>query len=115
MNDDFFNESNMDNSFIEKKKVPILQIFGIIILILLLASGIYYYFVIDNPKTILKTYFNSIPSIDNINYPKYMEYSLKVNVDSNDKENEEFYNLLNKLILNIKYLRVIDTFYFHYF
>lgn len=103
MNDDFFNESNMDNSFVEKKKAPILQIFGIIILILLLASGIYYYFVIDNPKTILKTYFNSIPSIDNINYPKYMEYSLKVNVDSNDKENEEFYNLLNKLILNIKY------------
>lgn len=103
MNDDFFNESNMDNSFVEKKKAPILQIFGIIILILLLASGIYYYFVIDNPKTILKTYFNSIPSIDNINYPKYMEYSLKVNVDSNDKENEEFYNLFNKLILNIKY------------
>lgn len=103
MNDDFFNESNMDNSFVEKKKAPILQIFGIIILILLLASGMYYYFVIDNPKTILKTYFNSIPSIDNINYPKYMEYSLKVNVDSNDKENEEFYNLLNKLILNIKY------------
>lgn len=103
MNDDFFNESNMDNSFVEKKKAPILQIFGIIILILLLASGIYYYFVIDNPKTILKTYFNSIPSIDNINYPKYMEYSIKVNVDSNDKENEEFYNLLNKLILNIKY------------
>lgn len=102
MNDDFFNESNMDNSFVEKKKAPILQIFGIIVLILLLASGIYYYFVIDNPKTILKTYFNSIPSIDNINYPKYMEYSLKVNVDSNDKENEEFYNLLNKLILNIK-------------
>ena len=26
----------------------------------------------------------------------------RVNVDSNDKENEEFYNLLNKLILNIK-------------
>ena len=103
MNDDFFNESNMDNSFVEKKKAPILQIFGIIILILLLASGIYYYFVINNPKTILKTYFNSIHSLDNINYPKYIEYSLKVDVDSNDKENEEFYNLLNKLILNIKY------------
>lgn len=102
MNDDFLNDNDMDNSFVEKKKSPILQIFGIIILILLLASGIYYYFVIDNPKTILKTYFNSIPSIDNINYPKYIEYSLKVNVDSNDKENEEFYNLLNKLILNIK-------------
>lgn len=102
MNDDFFNESNMDNSFVEKKKAPILQIFGIIILILLLASGIYYYFVIDNPKTILKTYFNSIPSIDNINYPKYMEYSLKVNVDSNNKENEALCDLLNKLILNIK-------------
>ena len=39
MNDDFLNESNMDNSFVEKKKSPILQIFGIIILILLLASG----------------------------------------------------------------------------
>ena len=103
MNDDFLNDNDMDNSFVEKKKAPILQIFGIIILILLLASGIYYYFVIDNPKTILKTYFNSISSIDNINYPKYIEYSLKVNVDSNDKENEEFYNLLNKLILNIKY------------
>ena len=103
MNDDFLNDNDMDNSFVEKKKAPILQIFGIIILILLLASGIYYYLVIDNPKTILKTYFNSIPSIDNINYPKYIEYSLKVNVDSNDKENEEFYNLLNKLILNIKY------------
>lgn len=103
MNDDFLNDNDMDNSFVEKKKAPILQIFGIIILILLLASGIYYYLVIDNPKTILKTYFNSIPSIDNINYPKYMEYSIKVNVDSNDKENEEFYNLLNKLILNIKY------------
>lgn len=103
MNDDFLNDNDMDNSFVEKKKVPILQIFGIIILILLLASGIYYYFVIGNPKTILKTYFNSISSIDNINYPKYIEYSLKVNVDSNDKENEEFYNLLNKLILNIKY------------
>ena len=102
MNDDFFNESNMDNSFVEKKKAPILQIFGIIILILLLASGIYYYFVIDNPKTILKTYFNSIPSIDNINYPKYIEYSLKVNVDSNNKENEALCDLLNKLILNIK-------------
>ena len=102
MNDDFFNESNMDNSFVEKKKAPILQIFGIIILILLLASGIYYYFVIDNPKTILKTYFNSISSIDNINYPKYMEYSLKVNVDSNNKENEALCDLLNKLILNIK-------------
>ena len=92
----------MDNSFVEKKKAPILQIFGIIILILLLASGIYYYFVIDNPKTILKTYFNSISSIDNINYPKYMEYSLKVNVDSNNKENEALCDLLNKLILNIK-------------
>ena len=102
MNDDFFNESNMDNSFVEKKKAPILQIFGIIILILLLASGIYYYLVIDNPKTILKTYFNSIPSIDNINYPKYIEYSLKVNVDSNNKENEALCDLLNKLILNIK-------------
>ena len=102
MNDDFFNESNMDNSFVEKKKAPILQIFGIIILILLLASGIYYYFVIDNPKTILKTYFNSISSIDNINYPKYIEYSLKVNVDSNNKENEALCDLLNKLILNIK-------------
>lgn len=102
MNDDFLNENDMDNSFVEKKKVPILQIFGIIILILLLASGIYYYFVIDNPKTILKTYFNSIPSIDNINYPKYMEYSLKVNVDSNNKENEALCDLLNKLILNIK-------------
>lgn len=102
MNDDFFNESNMDNSFVEKKKAPILQIFGIIILILLLASGIYYYLVIDNPKTILKTYFNSIPSLDNINYPKYIEYSLKVNVDSNNKENEALCDLLNKLILNIK-------------
>lgn len=102
MNDDFLNDNDMDNSFVEKKKAPILQIFGIIILILLLASGIYYYFVIDNPKTILKTYFNSIPSIDNINYPKYMEYSLKVNVDSNNKENEALCDLLNKLILNIK-------------
>lgn len=102
MNDDFLNDNDMDNSFVEKKKVPILQIFGIIILILLLASGIYYYFVIDNPKTILKTYFNSIPSIDNINYPKYIEYSLKVNVDSNNKENEALCDLLNKLILNIK-------------
>ena len=102
MNDDFLNDNDMDNSFVEKKKAPILQIFGIIILILLLASGIYYYFVIDNPKTILKTYFNSISSIDNINYPKYMEYSLKVNVDSNNKENEALCNLLNKLILNIK-------------
>lgn len=102
MNDDFLNDNDMDNSFVEKKKAPILQIFGIIILILLLASGIYYYFVIDNPKTILKTYFNSISSIDNINYPKYMEYSLKVNVDSNNKENEALCDLLNKLILNIK-------------
>lgn len=102
MNDDFLNDNDMDNSFVEKKKAPILQIFGIIILILLLASGIYYYFVIDNPKTILKTYFNSISSIDNINYPKYMEYSLKVNVDSNNKENEVLCDLLNKLILNIK-------------
>lgn len=102
MNDDFLNDNDMDNSFVEKKKVPILQIFGIIILILLLASGIYYYFVIDNPKTILKTYFNSIPSLDNINYPKYIEYSLKVNVDSNNKENEALCDLLNKLILNIK-------------
>ena len=102
MNDDFLNDNDMDNSFVEKKKAPILQIFGIIILILLLASGIYYYFVIDNPKTILKTYFNSISSIDNINYPKYMEYSLKVNVDSNNKENESLCDLLNKLILNIK-------------
>ena len=102
MNDDFLNDNDMDNSFVEKKKAPILQIFGIIILILLLASGIYYYFVIDNPKTILKTYFNSISSIDNINYPKYIEYSLKVNVDSNNKENEALCDLLNKLILNIK-------------
>lgn len=102
MNDDFLNDNDMDNSFVEKKKAPILQIFGIIILILLLASGIYYYFVIDNPKTILKTYFNSISSIDNINYPKYMEYSLKANVDSNNKENEALCDLLNKLILNIK-------------
>ena len=102
MNDDFLNDNDMDNSFVEKKKAPILQIFGIIILILLLASGIYYYFVIDNPKTILKTYFNSISSIDNINYPKYMEYSLKVNVDSNNKENEALCDLLNKVILNIK-------------
>lgn len=102
MNDDFLNDNDMDNSFVEKKKVPILQIFGIIILILLLASGIYYYLVIDNPKTILKTYFNSIPSLDNINYPKYIEYSLKVNVDSNNKENEALCDLLNKLILNIK-------------
>lgn len=102
MNDDFLNDNDMDNSFVEKKKAPILQIFGIIILILSLASGIYYYFVIDNPKTILKTYFNSISSIDNINYPKYMEYSLKVNVDSNNKENEVLCDLLNKLILNIK-------------
>ena len=78
MNDDFLNDNDMDNSFVEKKKAPILQIFGIIILILLLASGIYYYFVIDNPKTILKTYFNSISSIDNINYPKYIEYSFLV-------------------------------------
>ena len=102
MNDDFLNDNDMDNSFVEKKKAPILQIFGIIILILLLASGIYYYFVIDNPKTILKTYFNSISNIDNINYPKYIEYSLKVNVDSNNKENESLCDLLNKLILNIK-------------
>ena len=102
MNDDFLNDNDMDNSFVEKKKAPILQIFGIIILILLLASGIYYYLVIDNPKTILKTYFNSIPSLDNINYPKYIEYSLKVNVDSNNKENEALCDLLNKLILNIK-------------
>lgn len=31
-----------------------------------------------------------------------MEYSLKVNVDSNNKENEALCDLLNKLILNIK-------------
>ena len=47
MNDDFLNDNDMDNSFVEKKKAPILQIFGIIILILLLASGIYYYFISD--------------------------------------------------------------------
>ena len=35
MNDDFLNDNDMDNSFVEKKKAPILQIFGIIILILL--------------------------------------------------------------------------------
>ena len=95
-------ESKMDDSFVEPKKKPIALIIIMILLVLIIAGCAIYYFVLDNPqKLFLKTYDNALSLIQNGNTEEYeqynYEYSLDLDIISNNQEEQYIYDILNDL------------------
>ena len=84
----------------KKKSFPIGLLF-IIFIFLIIGGCVYYYFIIDSPKniflTILKDKFSGIKLDDTnhdiINY----DYSFDINIETNNKEYLDIFNILNQI------------------